>query len=592
MKLDAEQLKVVGHRGGPALVLAGPGSGKTATLVERARALLEEGVPSRELALVTFTQKAAQEMRRRLGEEAREAFVGTIHALALRILLLRRRLRPLSEEEEEALLRERWNLDGEILRAWRRGRKEEAALKAGLGREELERRLAAHEADLAEEGLIPLALLVREADRLLGEDEEAAAWAQARCRHLIVDEFQDTDTEELLFLARLAPPPEADFMAVGDVDQSIYGWRGAEPQVVEVFREIYRPREYRLLTNYRAPERLVALASKLTGKRLTAVRPGGEYEVREFENPWAEADWVAREAARLVEGGTPPEEVAVLVRSGQQIPPLEEALLRHRLAYSLAGGVALERRREVRLFLALLRGATLGGSPPDPGMALQLVELLPGLGAGFARRLVREWREGEALSALLHRLAEGLPASKAEGVRWLAGALEVLEALWEEPESLGEVVAASLEVVAEELLKAFARWRGSSPEDRLRRLKRMPALAEEWRQTRPEGVPARLFPHAFFLGPGEGGGVRLSTVHAAKGLEWQAVFVPGLVEGVFPVLGKGADLEEEKRLLYVAITRAKERLYLSTFRRSLTGKPVGRSRFLDLLFPKPQAAAV
>jgi superfamily I DNA/RNA helicase len=591
MKLDRDQLQVVAHRGGPALVLAGPGSGKTATLIERVRALLEEGVNPGEITLVTFTQKAAREMARRLGEKGEGVFVGTLHALALRILLLKRRVRPLAAEEEEALFQEREGLETEVLQAWRRGERQRAALRAGLEEAALAERVEAHEQALLEEGLVPLPLLVREADRLLEEDETVQAWAAGRCRHLIVDEFQDTDSEQLLFLARIAPPPEADFMAVGDVDQSIYGWRGAEPEVVEAFRELYRPREYRLLTNYRAPERLVRLAARLSGQRLMAVRPGGEVATLAFANPYAEAAWIAKEAARLVREGLPPEEVAVLVRSGQQIPPLEEAFLRERLPYALAGGVALERRREIRLFLALLKGATLDGNSPEPDLALRLTDLLPGLGASFAARMVREWREGETLSALLLRMAQSLHPAKREKVVWLSGMVGALEALWEEAEAdLPGVVEGSLEMVAEELQKAFARWKGPSPEERLRRLKRLPALAREWQASRPQGIPARLFPRAFFLGPGEEGGVRLSTVHAAKGLEWRAVFVPGLVEGIFPILGEGS-LEEERRILYVALTRAKEKLYLSWFQRSLTGKPVERSRFLQVLFPEEKRAA-
>lgn len=575
MRLDPEQLEVVSHRSGPALVTAGPGSGKTGTLAAWVKARLEEGFGAERICVVTFTQKAARELRRRIGDVP-DLFVGTVHALALRILLARERVYPLPEEEEEAFFREQTGLPEEALKLWRTGKRKEAALKAGLPEEALEEKVREHERELLSQGLVPVPLLVREAARRLEEDERLLAWARERAAALLVDEFQDTDEEQFWLFTLLAPPPEATFIAVGDVNQSIYEWRGATPGVVEDFREVYSPKEYVLHRNYRAAEPLVRLASALAGTPLTPTRRGGKPPVvRDFPNPFAEAAWIAERAKALLKEGL---EVGVLVRSRQQLAPLEEAFLRLGTPYSLAGGVAFESRREVKLFMALLRAATLDGTPLSTETVLRLTDMLPGLGAGFAREAVQAHRPGEKASELFSRLAERRGRGR-EGLKELAGLLSVLEAVWEEDLPLEELVAESLEAAAELMTRAFRRWKGPSPEERLWRLKRLPDLARAWRESRPSEVPSKFFPKAPFFGEEEGGAV-LSTVHAAKGLEWDAVFVPGLAEGIFPALSTG-NLEEERRLFYVAVTRAKELLFLTWPRASLTGKPLTKSRFLE-----------
>jgi len=583
MRLNEEQLKVVNHKGGPALVLAGPGSGKTATLVERAKRLIAEGLDPRRLVMVTFTRDAAREIRRRIGDEAEKAFIGTVHALSLRVLQRRRSVRPLDEDEELSLFEEKTGLTG-VLPLWRRGKEEKAAARARLPLEELQALIRKHEEELLAKGLIPVDLLPREAVRLLEEDEELLRELRGSWTHLVVDEFQDTDDHQFLLFFLLAPPPEAEIMAVGDVDQSIYGWRGAAPRVVEDFKEAYEPAVYHLFRNYRSTERLVRLAAFLSGKPLLAERKGGEEPVlKVLSTPREEAFWIAGRIKALLAEGFEAKEIAVLARSHQVLPPIEAALLAHRIPYALLGGVAMEKRREVKLFMALLKAATLGSYPLDARLALVLTDLLPGLGKGFAEKLALTRQEGEPVSDALRRAAFVHATRGRDTALEVADDLAALEELWSEEavsdENLEEVVQRSLELFAPRLLSAFSRYPGSSPEARMERLKKLPALAREWTKDKPEGISAREFPHAFFLGASGGSGVTVSTVHGAKGLEWRAVFVPGLIEGVFPVLSQDADPEEEARLFYVAVTRAKELLFLTATRASLSGKPAEPSRF-------------
>ncbi len=572
--LDPEQREAVFHGEGPALVVAGPGSGKTRVVVARAARLLAEGVSPERMALLTFSTKAAREMRERLAPLVPELpFVGTLHALGLKALVeAGKRVVPLDEEAEEALLLER-GLDPKAVERLRRGKEAPPGVRE------------AHEAYLEElyrEGRVPVGLLVERALEEARKDGGLLEWLRERLEWVIVDEFQDTDPAQLALLELACPPPGANLMAVGDEDQAVYRFRGATPEVLSLFRRRYGPREYRLLRNYRSGEAIVRLASRFSGRPMAGVGAGrASVALRVHRDPFAEAFAVAGEVRRLEEEGFPLEEVAVLVRSRAQLPPLEEAFLRTGLPHVLMGGVALRARREVKILLAALRLAV--GEEPSLEDLARLLELVPGAGRKTAEALLAARREGEDLASLLQRAKEvPLPSRAHRGLLVdLGGALEVSAALLEEasPEGLREVLEELSREVWLPLLRPYLERLGD-PRKRERNLARLVELAGSWAESRP-GVPPRYFPFAALSMEEEGRGVRLATVHAAKGLEWRAVFLPGLIEGAFPVLGEGADPEEERNLFYVAVTRARERLYLSYPERTASGRPASPSRFLS-----------
>lgn len=539
-RLDPSQEQAASHGRGAALVLAGPGSGKTRTLIERTVRLLQQEDPGR-VTLVTFSVKAAGEMAARLsGRVARLPQIKTLHALALSLLMQTEHPPRVIDEEVEEGYRAEWQQQH--------------------GSEE------GFEEWLAAEGLVSLRTLVPRALAAL-DDPALLQWARERCEWLLVDEFQDTDAEQLALLQKLCPPG-GHFYAVGDANQQIYGWRGALPEVMERFVEAYQPVVYRLSRSYRSPESILKVA-RLVLPSPIAGSPGGAPPVWQvLDNPWAEAAWVVR---IIQHEGFAPSEVAILVRSRQQIGPIEEALLKAGLPYALVGGVALEKRREVQAFLALLKLAVLDQPPVD--LAARILPLVPGLGmAGLRRLLEAGGRLEEAMQSLK------LPRVDLEQQRLVGGYIQwVRNVLQEIPrEALPEVLEELLEG-GRGLLMGYLEKLGNAPE-RWGRLQRLPLLAREWLER--NDLEASFFPVSLFLGADASEGVRLSTIHAAKGLEWPVVFIPGLVQGVFPIGGEQTSLEEERRLLYVAITRAQERLFLSRFRFSLNGKPTQPSSLL------------
>lgn len=539
-RLDPSQEQAASHGRGAALVLAGPGSGKTRTLIERTVRLLQQEDPGR-VTLVTFSVKAAGEMSARLAERLeRLPQVKTLHALALALLMQSPNPPRVIDEEVEEGYRAEW--------------------VARHGSE------AGFEAWLEAEGLVGLSTLVPRALSAL-RDPELLRWGQERCTWLLVDEFQDTDAAQLALLQALCPPG-GNFYAVGDANQQIYGWRGALPEVMERFVAAYRPVVYHLSRSYRSPESILRVARGVIPSPIAGA-PGGLPPVyQELDNPWAEAAWVAQTIRRE---GFSPKEVAILVRSRQQIGPLEEALLKAGLPYALVGGVALEKRREVQAFLALLKLAVLDRPPVE--LAARVLPLVPGLGASGLQRLLESGlRFEEALQTVrLPRANHAVQQQVGGYIQWARAVFEELprEAL---PEALEEMIQA-----ARDILEGYLQRLGGL-EERWGRLRRLVGLAQEWLQR--HDLPVAYFPLSLFLGADASEGIRLSTIHAAKGLEWPVVFVPGLVQGVFPLGGAGISPEEERRLLYVAITRAQERLYLSRFRHSLNGKPIAPSSLL------------
>jgi len=604
-------------------VLAGAGSGKTRVLTTRIAWLIQQGrvTPAGVLA-VTFTNKAAREMQTRLSAmlavNPRGLWIGTFHGLANRLLRAHHREAGLPREFQildtqdqlaavKRLLRG-MNVDEDRypprdLQYFIMGRKEEG-LRAGeaLAGDDVARRYAelyaAYDEQCQREGVVDFAELLLRSFELLQRNEPLREHYRARFRHVLVDEFQDTNRLQYRWLKLLAGP-EASLFAVGDDDQSIYAFRGANvANMAEFEREYARTQVIRLEQNYRshgnildAANALIAHNAKRLGKNLwTAAGAGETLRVFEAQSDADEARWMVEEIKALSRDGLRLADVAVLYRSNAQSRVLEHALFTAGLAYRVYGGLRFFERAEVKHALAYLR---LLAAPADDNAFLRVVNF-PARGIG-ARTVEALQDAAKAAGTSLYETALAQPGKSAPFVA-------LIESLREEAADL--TLAEKIELVLEKsgLLEHYKREREGA--DRLENLAELVNAAaafdgEELERESGEDVdPLTAFLTHAALEAGEhqaGEGqdaLQLMTMHSAKGLEFHAVFVSGLEEGLFPhqqsLLEKDG-IEEERRLMYVALTRARRRLYLSFAQtRLLHGQTRYSlpSRFLDEI---PQA---
>ena len=596
--LNAEQQAVVMHAGGPMLVLAGAGSGKTRTLVYRVARLLEDGVPPSAILLLTFTNRAAREMLQRvgdlLGQDAGKVMGGTFHSVGNRLLRRfgeRLGYRPnygiLDREDAQdlmgaaltdlvpatpdrrlpgaALLEELYSL------AINTGRSLEQLLTERcpqflaaaetiqtVFRRYLERKRAAQVMDY-DDLLLNWLLLLR-------KHEEVRRSLGARFAHVLVDEYQDTNRLQADVVETMLGG-ERNLMVVGDDAQSIYAFRGAEYANILSFPERFPGcATFRLETNYRSLPPILDLANasimhnaKQFPKTLRAVREGGEPPVLSAApTPEAQASFVAQQVLELIDEGTPLSEIAVLYRNHSHSLEIEVELTRRNVPYEVRSGLRFFEQRHVKDVLAHLRFVA---NPRDEVAFARAARLRPRLGQ---RLVARVWQAVAAANdplAALSRLdakAAGLTGAAAHSARQLAELLGKLAALRQRPgEMVREVLAGGY--------REYVRAQLENASSRLDDLEQLGLFADGY-----DGLDAFLDEVSLMnelsgedvaAEPGERERVTLSTVHQAKGLEWRAVFLVWLAEGRFPS-ARAEDLEEERRLFYVACTRAKDELYL------------------------------
>ncbi len=615
--LNEAQKRAVLATSGPVAVLAGAGSGKTRVLATRIYHLIRQGVPAHEILAVTFTNKAAREMRDRvhkmLDAEAPSSkhqitngmpFVATFHGLGRELLekygnaiglpryfsiydrddserAIGQALKALDVEAKELSPRA---VLGRISKAKGEGlRVSEFAEK--FGRSSFGGRIAAeawrkYEQVLKEEKALDFDDLIALPVRLLEEHADVRALAQARWQYIHIDEYQDTNRLQEKLAAMLAEKHKNIFV-VGDGDQSIYGWRGAKMENILEFEERYPGAETIILEhNYRSSKTIVDAANSVIEenknrkeKKSVTDNPAGEkILVHVAVNAEQEAQWIAQRIKSLMRAGEKPETVAILFRTNFQSRALEEGLLRAGVPYKLLGTRFFE-RKEVKDALAWMRLAL------EPARASDRIRA-----AGSPPRGIGK--------VLLAKMATG----KRDELR--AGELAKVEAF---EKILAELERASEKLVPSAFVKLVLEKSGlvkmgeGSEEDRERfeNIQELATLA-----TRHDALPGKEGIAAFLAEtalagdqdeldrpekkakPAEGGspdgsqepsrGVTMMTVHAAKGLEFDTVFVAGMEEGLFPHQGMGNDAdrdeEEERRLFYVAMTRAKTRLVLTLAR--------------------------
>ena len=604
--LNEAQREAVSAPPGGMLVLAGAGSGKTRVLVHRVAWLIQVlGVSPWNLLAVTFTNKAAREMKSRiealLGQPVGGMWVGTFHGLAHRLLrahwqearlpktfqimdsddqfrMIRRLQKSLNIDEARWPPRQtQWFINSQ---------KDEGRRPQHLdhGGDPFQQQMLLiyqeYQAACERGGLVDFAELLLRAHELLRDRPDVLQHYRDRFKHILVDEFQDTNTIQYAWLRLLAGEHDNLFV-VGDDDQSIYGWRGARVENIRDFQHDFpRAALLRLEQNYRSTETILKAANAVIannpsrlGKNLwTEDNEGEPISLYAAFNEVDEARFVVERVRQYIEQGHSRSEVAILYRSNAQSRLFEEALIQARIPYRVYGGLRFFERAEIKDALAYLR---LIANPEDDASYERAVNMPPrGIGA---RTLDAVRAHAGDFGCSLWRATRELVAGGAMGKR-AAGALngffELIEAQRQQTEGLDLGQQVEQVIAASGLPEHFKKNRDGKGEDRIENLEE---LVNASRQFGFEAEDQELDPLSAFLAhaaleAGEAQGdafdecVQLMTLHSAKGLEFPLVFITGLEEGLFPHSMSSEDpqrLEEERRLCYVGMTRAMQRLSLS-----------------------------
>ena len=656
--LNPAQYEAVIYQGGPLLIVAGAGSGKTRVLTHRIAYLLATGrARGSEILAITFTNKAAAEMRERLetlvGGAGKYMWVLTFHSACVRIL---------RREHEAAGLRSSFSIydatDSQrlitlIVRELgidpKRFTPKAFANRISDLKNELitplqfaetantsnpfERHLAevyrAYNQRLKAANALDFDDIIMRTVQLLRAKPAIAQLYRRRFRHVLVDEYQDTNHAQYVLVRELvgvaSQGPSGELTVVGDSDQSIYAFRGATIRNIEEFEKDF-PNSHTILLeqNYRSTQNILSAAnaviSQNDGRRAknlwTALGDGEKIVGYVADSEYDEARWVSQEIERLgEENGVRPGQVAVFYRTNAQSRALEEAFMRAGLPYKVVGGTRFYERKEIKDALAYLRAV----DNPDDTVSLRRIFNVPkrGLGQKAEATLAAHAEQygisfGQAISDAAGRArpqtpdgqitlappVAGLATRTRTQVRRFDDILEGLRTQLREGAGVAELLDSALDTSG-----YLAELRASDdPQDasRVENLAELHAVAEDFQQENPTGTLAEFLERVSLVAdsdqiPDDDGGqgqVTLMTVHTAKGLEFPVVFVTGFEDGTFPhsrSLADEAELAEERRLAYVALTRARERLYLTRAAvRSAWGASnvMVASRFLDDIPPE------
>jgi len=625
--LNEQQQEAVSLPEGPSLILAGAGSGKTRVLTHRIAYLVGHlGEPPGSVLAVTFTNKAAREMRERveelLGISVANLWIGTFHGLCHRMLRAHHQaldlpadFQILDAEDQKRMVRrvvrdagvdekafDPRRVQGAI-NALKEDGQTPAEAEAGDNDATIVALYRRYQATLHSSGLVDFGDLLLRTLELFRKQPEVAAHYQERFRHVLVDEFQDTNRVQHLWLSALLNAGD-DLFAVGDDDQSIYGWRGARVEHVLNFSDHYPAAQVvRLERNYRSTQPILAAANDVIGHNTG--RMGKELWTEATDGPlpaWLaaptereEAQYVVREIQKWVEAGNPRSDCAILYRSHAQSRQFEEALLGASLPYRVYGGMRFFERAEIKDALAYLR---LLRNPHDDASFDRVVNH-PARGVGEkSLAAVRTAAGGDSLwNGAQRAQAEGRLRGKA--ATGLEGFIRLVDELRESSHShaLGNLVERVLRRTG--LAEALAAKGDAEADNRVENLEELVSAAEQFAEDEVAGDedPLSAFLAHTALEAGEGradpdeDAVQLMSLHAAKGLEFPKVFLTGMEEGLFPhfrTLDDDVALEEERRLCYVGMTRAMQELTLTMAqRRRLHGRDQTNppSRFVEEVAP-------
>lgn len=613
--LNEPQREAVLHQQGPLLIVAGAGSGKTAVLTRRVAYLLrnQEADPFSVLA-ITFTNKAADEMRERIavlaGSIARAMWIGTFHAMCVR--MLRREAPRLGYKSSFTIYDAS---DSERLVAFvmrdldidpRRIRPKQIHHAIGRAKDELvspekfsesadnwfERQIAAayseYQKRLRQANAMDFDDLINQTIDIFRQFPEVLEHYRERFRHLLVDEFQDTNAAQFE-LVRLLGAPGGNVCVVGDMDQSVYGFRGADYRNLALFEKAFpKARVIVLEQNYRSTQHILSAANALIEhnrarkpKNLWTQSGEGEKIVRFYaENEHDEAAFVAAEIGRLVEGGDfPYREFAIFYRTNAQSRVIEEIFTRYGVPYRVVGSLRFYERREIKDMLAYLRMLI------NPADNVSLKRIINTPRRGIGDRTVAGLEAFAAVRGLnLFEAVEAADEVETISRRALGGLQDFLHLIRELSSYLeeGATLRSLVEVACERsgYLAELEAERSIESLGRIENLKELAGVAREFEEAYPGAGLDEFLSRISLVSEqdeydDEASSVTLMTLHNAKGLEFPVVFIAGMEDGVFPhmrSLGSPEDLEEERRLAYVGITRAKKRLYLThAVSRSLWG---------------------
>ncbi|RME36644.1 MAG: hypothetical protein D6793_05425 [Thermoflexia bacterium] len=621
--LNSQQQKAVTVSDGPVLVLAGPGSGKTRVLTYRvAYLVLERGISPRRVMAVTFTNKAAREMGERLQRllghaRAAELTLGTFHATCARILrregqaigipsnyviydtddqigVVRQALKDLDIDEKRFAPA---SIHAIISRAKNELLPPEAFQPASYLEEVARRVYERYQQFLRANAALDFDDLLMETVRLFRERPDILARYQERYLHILVDEFQDTNMAQYVLLRQLAGR-HRNLFVVADEDQSIYRWRGADYRNIFRLREDYPDLVTILLEqNYRSTQTILDAANAViarnphrTPKRLFTHRGRGpKIVVHEAYDPEEEAQFVVDTIAELVlRGEAQPGDCAVMYRINAQSRALEEAFIRAGLPYRLVGATRFYARREIKDLIAYLRVVY---NPHDSASLFRVLNVPPrGIGAQTIR-LLEDAARGRGVSlwqsvedAALGSLVPPLPAR----ARTAVAALHRTIQSWIEASPSLTVSALIDRILADTGYEAYLRDGTEEGEDRWENVQELRSVAAQYADATLADFLAAIALVSDVDNLMESANAPvLLTLHSAKGLEFPVVFIVGLEEGMLPhnrSLDDPEALAEERRLFYVGITRARDRLFLTySFRRARWGEHETNipSRFLE-----------
>jgi DNA helicase-2/ATP-dependent DNA helicase PcrA len=608
--LNPAQREAVSAEPGHLLVLAGAGSGKTRVLTHRIAWLNEvHGVPVHGIFAVTFTNKAAGEMRHRadamLRNGTRGMWIGTFHGLAHRLLRLHWQEAKLPEGFQVLDSDDQLRLVKRVVQAleldearfpprqiawWINAQKDEGRRPQHIqsdARDEwsdvMLRAYAAYQERCERAGLVDFAELLLRAHELLRDNPALLAHYRHRFRELLVDEFQDTNAIQYGFV-RLLAGDEGHVFVVGDDDQSIYGWRGAKVENVQKFlRDFDGARTIRLEQNYRSSGNILDAANAVIahnpgrlGKKLwTDAGIGDSIDLYAAYNEIDEARFVVERIRQWVRDGGSHGEAAILYRSNAQSRAFEEALLAEKIPYRVYGGMRFFERAEIKDTLAYLRLVANRGD--DAAFERAVNTPTRGIGERTLDEVRRRARaDGVPLWEAASRVASGSGlAARARNA--LAGFLALVDAIEEETRELPLQDKVDHVLARSGLRAHYENESRGQLDSRTDNLDELVSVASRFTRREDDEEAAALTELVAFLSyaaleAGEGqaqsgeDGVQLMTLHSAKGLEFPLVFLAGLEEGLFPnarSVEEQGRLEEERRLAYVGITRARQKLVLS-----------------------------
>jgi len=596
--LNAKQKEAALHKNGPILIIAGAGTGKTSTLTHRILNLVKEGVPPSEILAITFTNKAAKEMQERVNEllakhgfdaglrygDARP-FIGTFHSLGVHILRARAQVFKLNKHftivdknSASSLIREAVKEQGIDSKQFSPDRiagvisRQKSALvtlaqyKADVGNAYFPMIVSAvwerYERLLARESALDFDDLILKTVILLRDHPEVRREYQNRWKYIHIDEYQDTNAVQYE-MARLLAGDTMNICAVGDGDQSIYSWRGANLQNILNFENDYKGAQTILLEeNYRSTQTILAVANDIIKKNTVRKEKnlftknilGDKISLIESYDEGGEARAVGEKIKHLIDSGTDPEDIAVLYRANFQSRALEEAFLIMEIPYQVLG-IRFFERKEVKDILSYIRA----GLNPESLSDIKRIIDSPPRGIGKA-----------TIMKMFARDEESLPQAGKKRVAEFWALLESIKGY-----ALVEKTSNLIKFVSEKSgMEASLKTGRDEDNDSLENIHELVTLATKYDILPPEEAVEKLLCDATLASDQDSmmkssRAVKLMTVHASKGLEFPYVFVTGLEQDLFPHKRMGAgpqskeDSEEERRLFYVAITRAKKKLYLS-----------------------------